>query len=83
MRAELMATMAENVPFKEMVRQVGRAMKEYQEDPTQQTEGFLVFVMQVALMSHLIKEGKTSAKDMLDDLEKHEKIANLFKENNN
>ena len=83
MRTELMAMMAENVPFHEMVNQVQRAMNEYKEDPNKQSEGFLVFVMQVALMSYLMHKGKTSAKDMLNDLEKHEKVMNLFKENNN
>ena len=83
LQSELMARMAESVPFPEMLRQVKRAIKEYEEDPNKQSEGFVVFVMQVTLMSHIIKRSGTTADDMLKDLEKHEKAMNLFKENNN
>lgn len=83
LQSALMARMAETVPFPEMVRQVKRAIEEYEEDPNKQSEGFVVFVMQVTLMSHIIKRSGTTADDMLKDLEKHEKAMNLFKENNN
>ena len=82
-QAILMTTMAENVPFKHMVIQVKKAIQEYEESYSMEREQFLIFVMQIAMMSHLMKvTGKTSD-DMLTDLDKTDKLMDLFKENNN
>lgn len=82
-QAILMTTMAENVPFKQMVIQVKKAIQEYEESYSEDRERFLIFVMQIAMMSHLMKvTGKTSD-DMLTDLDKTDKLMDLFKENNN
>lgn len=83
LQAELMAKMAETVPFEQMVRQVQAAITEYRDNPTEKSEGYLIFVMQITLMSYLIKRGGTTADNMIKDLEKQEKVMNLFKENNN
>lgn len=83
LQSELMARLAETVPFSQMVEQVKRAIADYQADPNKQSEGYVIFVMQLALMSHIIKRGNTTADEMLKDLEKHEKAMNLFKEHNN
>lgn len=82
-QAVLMTTMAENVPFKQMVRQIKRAIQEYEDDYSEDKERFLIFVMQIAMMSHLMEITGKKADDMMDDLDKTDKMMNLFKENNN
>jgi hypothetical protein len=79
----LMTTMAENVPFKQMVIQVKRAIQEYEESYSEDRERFLIFVMQIAMMSHLMQVAGKNANDILSDLDKTDKLMDLFKENNN
>lgn len=83
LQAELMTTMAENVPFKHLVRQVKLAIKEYEETYSDDREQFLIFVMQIAMMSHIMNISGKKAKDMLTDLDKTDKLMSLFKDNNN
>jgi hypothetical protein len=82
-QAVLMTTMAENVPFKQMVRQIKKAIQEYEDDYSEDKERFLIFVMQIAMMSHLMEITGKKADDMMDDLDKTDKMMSLFKENNN
>lgn len=82
-QAVLMTTMAENVPFKQMVIQVKRAIQEYEESYSEDRERFLIFVMQIAMMSHLMQVTGKKANDMMDDLDKTDKLMDLFKEHNN
>ena len=82
-QAILMTTMAENVPFKQMVIQVKKAIQEYEESYSMEREQFLIFVMQIAMMSHLMQVTGKKADDMLSDLDKTDKMMDLFKENNN
>jgi len=35
------------------------------------------------MVSHLMKDSNTNATDMMTDFEKHQKVMELFKENNN
>ncbi len=79
----MMAGLAEAVPFKILVKQVAMAIKKYEEQPDDDNSGFLVFTMQIAMMSHLMKDSNTNATDMMTDFEKHQKVMELFKENNN
>ena len=83
LQAELMTRMAETVPFKHLVRQVKLAIKEYEESYAEDREQFLIFVMQIAMMSHIMERSGKKAKDMMDDLDKTDKLMDLFKENNN
>ena len=83
LQAELMTAMAENVPFKHLVIQVKRAIQEYEETYSDDREQFLIFVMQIAMMSHIMNVSGKKAKDMLTDLDKTDKLMSLFKDNNN
>ena len=83
LQAQLMTAMAENVPFKQLVKQVKVAIKEYEDSYAEDREQFLIFVMQIAMMSHIMERSGKGAKDMLDDLDKTDKLMDLFKENNN
>ena len=82
-QAILMTTMAENVPFKQMIIQVKKAIAEYEETYSEDKENFLIFVMQIAMMSHIMNITGKKADDMLTDLDKTDKLMDLFKENNN
>ena len=83
LQAQLMTAMAENVPFKQLVKQVKVAIKEYEEEYSENREQFLIFVMQIAMMSHIMERSGKGAKDMMEDLDKTDKLMHLFKENNN
>ena len=83
LQAQLMTAMAENVPFKQLVIQVKRAIKEYEDSYAEDREQFLIFVMQIAMMSHIMERSGKGAKDMLTDLDKTDKLMSLFKDNNN
>ena len=83
LQAQLMTAMAENVPFKHLVKQVKVAIKEYEDSYAEDREQFLIFVMQIAMMSHIMERSGKGAKDMLNDLDKTDKLMDLFKENNN
>ena len=80
---ELIVTMAETLPFKILVRQVQRAVNEYLESPTEEKRGFLVFVMQIAMLKHVMQHDDKTADDVMQDINKYSNIMNLFKENNN
>lgn len=80
---QLIATMAETLPFKILVRQVERAVKEYLEDPNEERQGFLIFVMQIAMLKHIMQRNGKDASTIMQDIEKHGNIMDLFKENNN
>ena len=80
---QLIATMAETLPFKILVRQVERAVKEYLDDPNEDRQGFLMFVMQIAMLKHVMQHDGKTADDVMQDIHKHSDIMNLFKENNN
>ena len=83
LQAELMTRMAESVPFKHLVIQVKKAIQEYEESYAEDREQFLIFVMQIAMMSHIMKRSGKTADDMLTDLDKTDKLMSLFKDNNN
>lgn len=80
---QLIATMAETLPFKILVRQVERAVKEYLEDPNEERQGFLIFVMQIAMLKHIMQRNGKDANTIMQEIEKHGDIMDLFKENNN
>ena len=75
--------MADTLPFKILVRQVDRAIKEYLENPIEDKEGYLIFVMQIAMLKHIMQNHGKTADDIIQDIEKHGNIMDLFKENNN
>ncbi len=79
----LMTTMVEVLPFKHLVKQVEMGIEKYHEDPSEDSKGYLVFVMQMVMMKFLMEKKNMSGDDMLSDLQKHEKIMDIFKENNN
>jgi hypothetical protein len=79
----LLVTMADTLPFKILVKQVQRGIDEYLENPSEEREGYLVFVMQIAMLKHIMQRQGKDANDILQDIEKHGDIMDLFKENNN
>ena len=82
-QTELMTAMAEAVPLKILFKQVNRAIKDYEDDPTELSIGFVVFTMQIALMRHIIEKGDKTADELKSEITRNEQIMNLFKENNN
>ena len=81
---DLMSTMAEVVPFKHLVEQVKRAIKEYEEDPDdKERQGYIVFTAQILLMKHVREKGKMTAEDLTNEVEMHDRVTSLFKQNNN
>ena len=81
---DLMSTMAEVVPFKHLVEQVKRAIKEYEEDPDdKERQGYIVFTAQILLMKHVMEKGKMTAEDLTNEVEMHDRVTSLFKQNNN
>lgn len=83
MHEMLIVTMADTLPFKILVKQVQRGIDEYLENPSEEKEGYLVFVMQIAMLKHIMQRQGKDANDILQDIEKHGDIMDLFKENNN
>jgi len=79
----LMTTMVEVLSFKHLVKQVEMGIEKYHDDPSDESKGYLVFVMQMVMMKYLMEKKHMTADDMLSDLAKHEKIMGLFNENNN
>ena len=82
-QTELMTAMAAAVPLKHLFRQVEMAIKEYKEDATEHSKGFVIFTMQIALMGHILQKGDKTAEELKNDITRHENIMNLFNENNN
>ena len=82
-QAELMTGLAQALPFKTLLKQVEKAIQQYNDDPSKDREGFIVFTMQIAMMSHVLAESNKTADDMMSEFDKHQRIADLFKENNN
>ena len=81
---DLMSTMAEVVPFKHLVQQVKRAIKEYEENPNdKEREEYIVFTAQILLMKHVMERNKMSAEDLTNEVDMHDKVTSLFKQNNN
>jgi hypothetical protein len=81
---DLMSTMAEVVPFKHLVKQVQRAIKEYEETPDdQERRDYIVFTAQILLMKHVMEKNKMSAEDLINEVGMHDKMTNLFNTNNN
>jgi hypothetical protein len=79
----LMVTMADTLPFKILVRQVKKGIEEFLENPSEEKEGYLIFVMQIAMLKHIMQHQGKDANYILQDIEKHGDIMDLFKENNN
>ncbi len=79
----LLVTMADTLPFKILVKQVQRGIDEYLENPSEEKEGYLIFVMQIAMLKHIMQRNGKDATDILQDIERHGDIMDLFKENNN
>ncbi len=79
----LLVTMADSLPFKILVKQVQRGIDEYLENPSEEKEGYLIFVMQIAMLKHIMQRNGKDATDILQDIERHGDIMDLFKENNN
>jgi hypothetical protein len=81
---DLMSTMAEVVPFKHLVQQVKRAIKDYEENPdSEERQEFIIFTAQILLMKHVMSKGKMNAEDLTNEVDAYERLTNLFKENNN
>ena len=81
---DLMSTMAEVVPFKHLVKQVQRAIKDYEENPdSQDRKDYIVFTAQILLMKHVMERNNMSAEDLSNEVDKHDKMTNLFNINNN
>jgi hypothetical protein len=83
LKIELMSTMAETIPFKHLVKQVQKAIDDYQTAPSEETEGYIIFTAQILLMKHVMQKGNMSPQDMAKEVEVQSKLADLFKENNN
>lgn len=83
MHEALLVTMADSLPFKILVRQVERAIDQYLDDPNEEKEGYLIFVMQIAMLKHIMQRNGKNANEVMQDIEKHGDIMDLFKENNN
>ncbi len=79
----LMTTMVEVLPFKHLLKQVEMGIEKYHDNPNEENKGYLIFTMQLIMMKHIMEKKGMSGDDMLSDLERHEKMMNLFKENNN
>ena len=82
-QTELMTAMAEALPLKHLFRQVEKAIHQHREDPTEESLGYVIFTMQIALMGHVMRKGNKTAEELKSDMTRHEEIMNLFKENNN
>jgi hypothetical protein len=81
---DLMSTLAEVVPFKHLVQQVKRAIKEYEENPdSQDRHDYIIFTVQILLMKEVIEGKKMTAEDLSAEADLHNRINDLFKENNN
>jgi hypothetical protein len=81
---DLMSTMAEAVPFKNLVEQVKRAIKEYEENPdSQDRQEYIIFTVQILLMKHVMERNKMTAEDLLGEVDLHNRVNDLFKTNNN
>jgi hypothetical protein len=81
---DLMSTMAEVVPFKHLIKQVQRAIKEYEETPDdKESRDYIVFTAQILLMKHIMEKNKMSAEDLINEVGMHDKMTNLFNTNNN
>jgi|OpeIllAssembly_1097287.scaffolds.fasta_scaffold1463870_2 hypothetical protein len=81
---DLMSTMAEVVPFKHLVKQVQRAIKDYEESPdSQERRDYIVFTAQILLMKHIMEKNKMSAEDLTNEVDMHDKVTSLFNINNN
>lgn len=82
-QSEMMAAIAESLPLTVLAKQVKMAIEQYLEEPTDHNAGFVSFVMQMFLMKRIMKDTNTNAEEMIKDLDKHHKMMDLFKENNN
>jgi len=81
---DLMSTMAEVVPFKHLVKQVQKAIKEYEESPDdKERQEYIVFTAQILLMKHVMERNKMSAEDLTKEVDMHDKVTSLFNINNN
>jgi hypothetical protein len=81
---DLMSTMAEVVPFKHLVKQVQRAIKDYEENPDdKERQEYIVFTAQILLMKHVMERNKMSAEDLTNEVNMHDKVTSLFNINNN
>jgi hypothetical protein len=81
---DLMSTMAEVVPFKHLVKQVKKAIQEYEENPdSQERQEYVIFCAQILLMKHVMERNKMSADDLTNEVEMHDKVTSLFNINKN
>jgi len=81
---DLMSTMAEVMPFKHLVKQVQKAIKEYEESPDdKERQEYIVFTAQILLMKHVMERNKMSAEKLTKEVEMHDKLTSLFNINNN
>ena len=79
----LLVTVADATPFKILVKQVQRAIDEFLQDPSEYHEGYLIFVMQIAMLKHIMQRNGKDANTIMQEIDKHGHIMDLFKENNN
>lgn len=79
----LMMTMVEVLPFKVLLKQAQTGIDKYNDDQSEENKAYVVFTMQMVMMKFLMEKKGMSGDDMLSDLQKHEKIMDLFNENNN
>lgn len=82
-QTDMMTIMAEAVPLTALFKQVQRAIKEYQEEPSDHSMGFIVFTMQIALMGHIVQKGLKTGEELKNDILNHDEMNNLFNVNNN
>lgn len=83
LKMELMTAMAETIPFKHLVKQVQKAIDDYQEKGTEESQEYIIFTVQILLMKHVMSKGKMTSEDLVKEVEMQGKLADLFKENNN
>lgn len=81
---DLMSIMAKTVPFEHLLKQVKRAIKEYEENPTnEERRKYVIFTIQLLLMKEVMDRGDMTAEDLTNEVEMHDRVTNLFKTNNN
>lgn len=82
-QALLMTAVADSLPIHILAKQVKIAIDDYLEERTEDRLGYLTFVMQIFLMKHIMQRGNIDAEQLMKDMDKHNNIMDLFKENHN
>lgn len=82
-QAQLMTAVADSLPIHILAKQVKMAIDEYLKERTEHSLGYVTFVMQIFLIKHIMQRGNINSEQLMKDMDKHNNIMDLFKENNN